>query len=183
MTSEFSWQNSVSIYPASFCTPKPNLPVTSGISWLPTFAFQSPMMKRTSFFDVSSRSSRSVLHRTGQLQLFQHQTLFPSPVTSTSGHCIHTWVLIPLWLSLFLPSGTLALLFSSSILSTYWPGEFIFQCYIFLSFHTSLRVLKARILKWFAILFSSRPFFFQISPPWPVSLGWPYMAWLIVPLS
>ena len=26
-----------------------------GISWLPTFAFQSPMMKRTSFLDISSR--------------------------------------------------------------------------------------------------------------------------------
>ena len=28
MTSAFSWQNSVSLCPASFCTPKPNLPVT-----------------------------------------------------------------------------------------------------------------------------------------------------------
>ena len=40
---------------------------TPGISWLPTFAFQSPMMKRTSFFDLSFR--RLVcLHRTVQLQ-------------------------------------------------------------------------------------------------------------------
>ena len=45
-----SWQNSVSLWPALFCTPRPNLPVTWGISWLPTFSFQSPMMKRTSFF-------------------------------------------------------------------------------------------------------------------------------------
>ena len=28
-----------------------------GFSWFPTFAFQSPVMKRTSFFDVSSRRS------------------------------------------------------------------------------------------------------------------------------
>ena len=63
MTSEFSWQNSVSLRPASFCTPRPNLPVTPGISWLPTFAFQSPMIKRTSFFGVSSgRSCRSSLN-------------------------------------------------------------------------------------------------------------------------
>ena len=34
-----------------------NLPVTPGISWLPSFAFQSPMMKTTSFLDVSSRRS------------------------------------------------------------------------------------------------------------------------------
>ena len=53
----FSWKNSVSLCPASFCTPRPNLPVTPGISWLPTFAFQSPMTKRTSFLGVSSRRS------------------------------------------------------------------------------------------------------------------------------
>ena len=51
------WQNSVSLCPASFCTPRPNLPVTPVISWLPTFAFQSPIMKRTSFLGVSSKRS------------------------------------------------------------------------------------------------------------------------------
>ena len=30
MTSAFSWQNSISLCPASFCTPRQNLPVTSG---------------------------------------------------------------------------------------------------------------------------------------------------------
>ena len=39
----------------SFClssssTPRPDLPVTPGVSWLPTFAFQSPIMKKTSFW-------------------------------------------------------------------------------------------------------------------------------------
>ena len=29
----------IRLCPASFCTPRPNLPVTPGISWLPTFAF------------------------------------------------------------------------------------------------------------------------------------------------
>ena len=29
----FHWQNAVSLCPASFCTPRPNLPVTPGISW------------------------------------------------------------------------------------------------------------------------------------------------------
>ena len=50
MSSAFSWQNSVSLCPASFCTPRPNLLVNPGISRLPTFALQSPMMKRTSLF-------------------------------------------------------------------------------------------------------------------------------------
>ena len=32
MTSAFSWQNSISLCPASFCIPRPNLPVTPGIT-------------------------------------------------------------------------------------------------------------------------------------------------------
>ena len=55
-----------------------------------------------------------------------------------------------LWLSLFILSGAISLLFCSSILVTYRPGE-----YLFLLFHTVHVVLKARILKWFAIPFSS----------------------------
>ena len=50
-----------------------------------------------------------------------------------------------------------ALNLSSSLLGTYWPGEFIFQCPVLLLFHAVHGVLKARILKWFAILFSSGP--------------------------
>ena len=58
VTSVFSWQNSVSLCPASFCTPRPNLPVTPGISWLPTFAFQSPMMNLLFSHSVMSNSLR-----------------------------------------------------------------------------------------------------------------------------
>ena len=57
MASAFSWQNSISLCPASFGTPRSNLPVTPDISLHPTFAFQSPIIKRTSFLGVSSRSS------------------------------------------------------------------------------------------------------------------------------
>ena len=49
-----SLDKTVSLCPASFCTARPNLPVIPGISWLPTFAFQYPVMKRTSYFGVSS---------------------------------------------------------------------------------------------------------------------------------
>ena len=70
MTSAFSWQNSISLWPPSFCTPRPNLPVTPGVSLLPTFAFQSPILKRASLLDVSSKRSLG-LHRTIQLQLLQ----------------------------------------------------------------------------------------------------------------
>ena len=35
----YSLSKTVSLCPASFCTPKPNLLVTPGVSWLPTFSF------------------------------------------------------------------------------------------------------------------------------------------------
>ena len=50
MTSVLSWQNSVSLCPASFCTSRPNFPAILVISRLPTFAFQSSIMKTASFF-------------------------------------------------------------------------------------------------------------------------------------
>ena len=69
---------------------------------------------------------------------------------SANSH-IHNWVLFSLWLHLFILSGVISPLTSSSILGTYQPGEFIFQCPNFLPFHTVHGVLKSRILKWFAI--------------------------------
>ena len=60
----------ISLCPASFCISRLNLPVTPGISWLPTFAFQSPIMKRTSLLGVLENLVG--LHRTIQLQLLQH---------------------------------------------------------------------------------------------------------------
>ena len=73
MTSAFSWQNSISLCSASFHIPRPNLPVTPGVSWLPTFAFKSDIMKRTSFLLVLA--GLEGLHRTIQLQLLQHYWL------------------------------------------------------------------------------------------------------------
>ena len=69
-SSAFLQQNSVRLCPASFSTPRPNLPVTPGISWLPTFAIQSPIMKRTSFLVLVLLGLVSH-HRTAQLQLLQ----------------------------------------------------------------------------------------------------------------
>ena len=40
------------------------------------------------------------------------------------------------WLCLLILSGVISPLFSSSILGTYQPEEFIFQCHIFLPFYT-----------------------------------------------
>ena len=94
----------------------------------------------------------------------QHQTWLPSPD-------IHTWVLFLLWLWLFILSGAISPLFSSSILGTYWPEEFIFQCHILLPFHIVNGVLKARILKNFVIPFSSRPHFVR-------TLNYEHLSWV-----
>ena len=74
--------------------------------------------------------------------------------TSITSH-IHNWVLFLLWLHLFSLSGVISPLISSSIVGTHWCGGFIFQCPIFLPFHIAHGALKARILKWLAIAFSS----------------------------
>ena len=77
-----------------------------------------------------------------------YATLFftASDLTSITSH-IHNWVLFSLWLHLFILSGVISPLISSSILSTYRPEEFIFWCPIFLPLHAVHGVLKARILK------------------------------------
>ena len=61
----------LSLCPASFRIPRPNLPVTPGVSWLPTFAVQFPIMKKTSF-GVLVLKGLVDLPRTIQLQLLQH---------------------------------------------------------------------------------------------------------------
>ena len=50
MTSVFSWQNSINLFPDSFCTPRPNLPVTSGILLTPYFCIPVPYNEKDSSF-------------------------------------------------------------------------------------------------------------------------------------
>ena len=64
-------------------------------------------------------------------------------------------ILLLLWLHPFILSGVISPLISSSIFGTYRSREFPFQYPIVLPFHTVHGVLKVRILKWFAIPFSS----------------------------
>ena len=70
---------------------------------------------------------------------------------------IHNWVLSLLWLHPFILSGVRSPLVSRSIMGMYQPGKFIFHCPFFCPHHTIHGVIKARILKWFAIPFSSGP--------------------------
>ena len=74
---------------------------TSNLPWFMDLTFQVPM----------------------QYCSLHYQTLLPSAVTTTTGE------LFSLWLCLFIVSGVISPLFSSSIL-----GEFIFWCHIFCLF-------------------------------------------------
>ena len=98
----------VSLYPASFCTPRPNLPVIPGSLDLLLLLIHGPNIP----------GSYAILFFTAL------------DFTFATIH-IHNWSLFLLWLSIFIPSGAMSLLFSGSILGTYWPGEVIFQCYTF----------------------------------------------------
>ena len=70
-------QCNISLCPASFHISRPNMPVTPGVSWLPTFVFQSPIMKRTSFLGVSSNRSC----RSSRVLLLSRVQLFVTPWT------------------------------------------------------------------------------------------------------
>ena len=73
-------------------------------------------------------------------------------------------------------------LISSSILDTYWPGDFIFQCPIFLPFHTIHGFSRQEY--WSSLPFPSAvdhvlsEMSTMTCPFW-----WPYTAWLIDSLS
>ena len=80
-------------------------------------------------------------------------TLVSSPVTSTTGY----WFCFGSVSSFFWSYFSADLQQHIGHLPTYQDGQFIFQYLIFLPFYTFHGVLKARILKWLAISFSSGP--------------------------
>ena len=81
----------------------------------------------------------------------QHWTLLLSPVTSTTGYCFCFGSIPSFFLELFLHWSPVA----------YWApadlGSSSFSILSFCLFILLMGVLKARILKWFAIPFSSAP--------------------------
>ena len=83
----------------------------------------------------------------------QHWTLFPSPVTSTTGYWFCFGSVPSIFLELFLHSSPVACWALTDL------GRSSFSVLSFLPFHTVHGVLKARIPKWFAIPFSNGPHF------------------------
>ena len=127
---------------------------TSNLPWFIDLTFQVPM----------------------QYCSLQHQTLLPSPVTSTFRCCFCFVFVFSFFLDLFLHS------FPVAYWAIYQPGELIFQCPIFLPFHTVHAVLRSRILKWFPIPFSCGSHFVRTLHH-DSCFGWAYMTSLIVSLS
>ena len=106
----------------------------------------------------------------------QHRTWLPSPVISTTGCCFCFGSISSVFLELFLHWSPIAYLALTNLRSS------SFSVIIFLPFHTVHRFSRQEywsglhsLLQWTT--------FYQNSPPRPVHLGWPYMAWLIVSLS
>ena len=101
----------------------------------------------------------------------QHRTLLPSPVTSTTGWCFCFGSIRSFFLELFLHWFPVA----------YWApktwGVHLFVSYLFVFSYCSwdsqgknTEVVCHSLLQWTT--------FCQYCPPWPIHLGWPYMAWL-----
>ena len=119
-----SFDKTVSLCPASFCTPRPSMPVIWVISWLPTFAFQCQMMKGTYiyifFFLVLILESVIGLHRIGQFLLLLHRWL---------GHRLGLlWCWIPRS-SCHLWDGTCTQVWHSGLLLTMRDTPFLLRDY------------------------------------------------------
>ena len=148
MTSLFSWQNSVSLCPASFCTPRPIcllFPVLPDflllyssllswkghLFWVLVSLIPKMLMFTLAISCLTTSNLPWFMDLTFQVPMqycsLQHQTLLPLPVSSTTGCC---FALAP---SLHF-SGVISPLISSSILGTYWLGDSSFSVLSFCLF-------------------------------------------------
>ena len=93
-----------------------------------------------------------------------------SDFTSITRH-IHNWVLFFRWLHFFILSEVISPVISSSILGTYQPGEFIFQCPIFFAFSYCSLGSQGKNIEVVCLSLLQFTTFFQNSPPLPIHLG------------
>ena len=106
----------------------------------------------------------------------QHQTLLPSPLTSTTGCCFCFGSVSSFFLELFLHWSPVAYWASTNLESSSFTvlSFSLFIC-SWGSQGRNTEVVWHSLLQW--------TMFSQNSPPRPIHLGWPYLAWLIVSLS
>ena len=105
----------------------------------------------------------------------QHWTLLPSPVTPTTGCCVCSGSISLFFLELFLHWSPVAYWAPTDLGSS--PFSVLFFAFSYCSWGSqskNIEVVCHSLLQWTT--------FCQNSPPWPIHLGWPYMAWLIVSL-
>ena len=105
----------------------------------------------------------ALIHKPNISDSFAILLFTESDLASVTSH-IHHCVLLLLWLCLFILSGVIAPLISSSVLGTYWPGEFLLL-FMGLSRQEYWSGLPF-LLQWTT--------FCQTSPPWPTHLGLPH---------
>ena len=105
----------------------------------------------------------------------QHGTFLSPPDTSTTGHCFFFGSASSFLLELFLHSSPVAYWVPTDLGSSSFSALFAFSYCSWGSQGRITEVVCHSLLWWTT--------FCQNSPPWPVRLGWPYKAWLIVPLS
>ena len=106
----------------------------------------------------------------------QHRTLLLSPVTSTTGCCFCFVSLSSFFLELFLHFSPIVYWLPTNL------GSPSLVSYIFVFSYSSWGSQgKNTAVIWHSFLLWTT--FCGNSPPWPICLGWPCMAWLRVSLS
>ena len=103
----------------------------------------------------------------------QHQTLLLSPVPFPTGCCFCFGSIPSFFLELFLHWSPIAYWAPTDLGSSSF--SILSFCLFILFMGFSREVICHSLIQW--------TIFCQNSPPWPVYLGWPYMAWLIVSFS
>ena len=121
---------------------------TSNLPWLMDVTFQVPV----------------------QYCSLQHWTLLLSPVTSTTGHCFCFGSIPSFFLELFLHWSPVAYCTPTWGVPLSVSYHFAFSYCSWGSQGKNTEVVCYSLLQWTT--------FCQISPPWPVRLGWPHTAWL-----
>ena len=122
---------------------------TSNLPWFMDLTFQVPM----------------------QYCSLQHQTLLLSPVTSRTGYCFFFGSIPSFSLELFLHWSPVAYWAPTNLGSSSFSA--LSFCLFILSWGSqgkNTEVVFHSLLQWTT--------FCQTSPPWPIHLGWPHMAWL-----
>ena len=106
----------------------------------------------------------------------QHQTLLPLPVASTTGCYFHYGSVSSFFLELFLHWSQVTYWAPTNVRSSYFSVISFWLFILFMGF--------SRQEYWSGLPSHSQwTIFCQNYLPWPIRLGWPCTAWLIVSLS